>query len=282
MALICWLNNNMKNIKNNNFTSYIFLLISILMVSCTKYSNFSQKGKKIYIKPVDSGVKEIRPVVWRVGPRKKQRVSKGFTIKIKFPLLESNHLDTILTETDINSWLIILRKKTLTKNTILSRFYVPLIVPGQSSVRKRMKQIKFGHIRVYYPASAMSTRFENFSCPAFKHNLEITETKIENMSEPLTPITTSLLKKSRINQKVNKYEYNAKKINGGEYLAGDYEVELALYNYESKMTYSNFYRLPQRARVLKEKSKRISGCKNFVIPDVSTPSDGIEQFKFGR
>jgi hypothetical protein len=273
------------NIVGSKFSLLILItFVSFSVSSCTQYSEFETVGKKYLIKPIGAGIEEVLPVVWRVGPRKKQKVSKGFELKIKLPQLKSEHIDTLLRETDINSWLIVLRKKTLTKNKILNRSYVPMIVPGttKSKIKSRMKQMKFGYIRVYYPAAALSNRFENFPCPAFKHSLIITDANVQKMSDALSPITISPSQRSRINQKVNKFEYNAKKVNGGNYLVGNYEVEIALYNFENKMIYSNFYGLSQRARILKEKSVTISGCENFVIPDTPPPSDGIKQFKFGR
>jgi hypothetical protein len=272
-----WLNKIMKFITSRIFTIIVLLALSF---ACTKYSEFSKINNKIIIKPIESGIEKVSPVVWRVGPRKKQRVSKGFEIKIKFPQLESDHLNQILTETDVNSWLIILRKKTLTRNQVLGRSFVPLIVPGTK--KSRLKQMKYGYLRVYYPAAALSTRYENFTCPAFKHKLKITKIKVQKLAESNTPLKLSPNKRTRVSQVVKRFEYNSEKINGGDLLAGDYQVEIAFYNSGSKIKYSNVFRLSQIAKVIKEERVSIRGCENFVVPNISPRSEGIEQFKFGR
>ena len=277
MGHFFWLN---KTMKYNSIQLILILIMIQLSAACTKYSDFSKVGNRMIIKPIESGIVDISAVVWRVGPRRKQRVSKGFEIKIKLPQLESDHLNQILAETKINSWLLILRKKTLTRNHVLSRSYVPLIVPGTK--KSRMKQMRHGYLRVFYPASALSSRFENFTCPAFKHQLKITKVEIQKLAESNTPLTISPARRTRVNQMVKKFQYDPEKINGGEFLVGEYEVEIALYNSESKIKYSNSFRLSQRARVLKEERIKISGCENFVIPKVPPRSDGIEEFKFGR
>lgn len=271
-------------VKLKHLTIKTFFIL-LLTTGCTKYSEFTKVGERYAIKPVDAGIESIKPVKWRVGPRRKQMVSKGFELRIKFPILEKSHLDELITNTDINSWLVVLRKRSLTSNKSIGRTYIPLVVPGsdKSPFRSRIKQMKTGFMRVFYPAAAISTRYEKLPCPAFDHNLLIEEVVVEVTAESADVLKVSPLNKNRVNQMVQKFQVEPIKINGGENLTGDYEVEIALYNHQTKTTFSNFLRLPQKARVLKEVSRNVKGCENYEIPDPpSESSNKIEEFKFGR
>ncbi len=260
-------------------------LIILLSLGCTRYSEFIKTDKKIMIRPIGAEIEKVSPIAWRVGPRRKQKISKGFEIKIKFPELEKDRLRTLLLETDINSWLVTLRKRTLTRNRVLSRSYIPLVTPGTNrfAAKGRMKQMKYGFLRVFYPAAALSKRFENFPCPALKHSLLISKFKLETLSKPKEVMTISPARKKRVYYPLHPFRYDPRSINGGDSLTGNYEIEIAFFNYESKTLFSDHYKLIQRVKILKEKSVEIVGCENFKIPEVPEgSSDSIEQFKFGR
>lgn len=211
-------------------------------------------------------------------------VSKGVEIRIRFPVLEKDHLEYLLNESDVNAWLVTVRKNTMTRSEVMERAYIPLIVPGteKSKITTRIRQMKSGYIRIYYAAAAVSSRFADLSCPAFKHNKLISSVELEQTASQVSPIIFRPYRKDRVLQKVNEFNYRPEPVNGDVSLEGNYTVEIGLYNFKKKMLLSNSYRLPQIAKVLREKEVDIKGCTNFKIPDFKNDSQGIEDFKFGR
>jgi len=237
----------------------------------------------ITILPTVSRIEDISVVKWRVGPRRKQLVSKGIEIKINFPILERDHLDHLLEKSNVNAWLITVRKNNMVRAEVMERAYIPLVVPGtdKSRYKARIRQMKNGYVRIFYADAAVSARFAEFACPAFKHNKLITEVKIEETAPQNTPIILNKYKKDKILARVNEFSYRPEPVNGEKSLEGRYTIEIALYNSKTKTVLSNSYRLSQYAIVAREKEVPITGCENFKVPDFKE-GGGVKDFKFGR
>jgi hypothetical protein len=252
----------------------VFLLLFFLIFSsCQKYSQFKEVDGTITILPTVSKIEAINVVKWRVGPRRKQLVSKGIEIKIRFPVLSREHLDHLLEKSNVNAWLITVRKNNLVRSQVMERAYIPLVVPGteKARYRARVRQMKNGYVTIFYADAAVSPRYANFACPAFRHNKLITEVALEETVAQNSPIILSPFKK----------DYQPEPVNGEKSLEGRYTIEIALYNSKTKTILSNSYRLSQYAKVLKEKEVPITGCDNFEIPRMKE-GGGIKDFKFGR
>lgn len=262
----------------------VFLLLFFLIFSsCQKYSQFKEVNGTITILPTVSKIEAINVVKWRVGPRRKQLVSKGIEIKIRFPVLSREHLDHLLEKSNVNAWLITVRKNNLVRSQVMERAYIPLVVPGteKARYRARVRQMKNGYVTIFYADAAVSSRHANFACPAFRHNKLITEVALEETVAQNSPIILRPFKKDKVLSKVNEFNYQPEPVNGEKSLEGRYTIEIALYNSKTKTILSNSYRLSQYAKVLKEKEVAITGCDNFEIPRMKE-GGGIKDFKFGR
>lgn len=219
---------------------------------------------------------------WRVGPLRRQKVSKGIKIKLDFPQLEKEHLQDLVNTIEIDSWIIRVKRKTLVTSETLDTFYVPLIVPGRGKTTFRIKQVQAGFFNIYYSAAAISSRFEKFQCPAFDHSKEVTDFEIINVVGREKAIRASRTNASLTTGKLEPYSYRPFPINGGKDLIGEYHFEIALFNAKDKLRKSNWFELHEALKISKESSVDIKGCKDFKIPKNDSTIDNIQDFKFGR
>jgi len=267
------------------FLRYINVLIIILLFtfsSCQKYSKYSEKNNTAYIQIDDIGVSKISVQKWRVGPLRRQTLSQGIRLEVVFPILKKENLQSLINKFGVESWLLRVKRRSLTGTKQLGYFYVPLTTPGRKTSNWRIKQLKKGFISIFYPAAAISSRFANFSCPAFDHRRIITEVKTSYTASIDKLISVSSAEERYFAPKVKSFSYRPSPINGGVDLIGEYVIEVAMFNSKKKRIYSNFVTLPKIGEVVKERNKRIRGCKNFTPPPRQENSDGIEKFKFGQ
>ncbi|TNF30947.1 MAG: hypothetical protein EP319_03750 [Deltaproteobacteria bacterium] len=262
---------------------FFLLILLFFLNSCQEYSQFNEVNGTITILPTESKIEDIQIVKWRVGPRRKQLVSKGIEIRMKFPILSSESLEHLIEKSNVNAWLVTIRRNNLVREEVMERAFIPLVIPGtdKSRYKARIRQMKNGYVRVFYADAAVSHRFADFSCPAFKHNKLITSVQIEEIAPQNSPIILSPHRKDKILAKVNEFSYQPEPVNGEKSLEGRYSIEIALYNSKTKTVLSNSYRYAQYAVVENEKEVPITGCENFEIPDIKE-GGGIKDFKFGR
>jgi hypothetical protein len=259
--------------------SGIFL---ITLVSCQDYSQFIKGDRKATIIPNRVSISSAEVSDWRVGPLRRQEVSKGLRIKLDFPQLEKEHLLELVKIIEIDSWVIRIKRKTLITSETLDSFYVPLLVPGRGKRDLRVKQISAGFINLYYSAAAISTRFEKFQCPAFDHKRVITDFEVIDTNGREDAIRGDKVNASLVSGKMVPYSYRPFPVNAGSEMSGEYHFEIALYNAKEKLRKSNWFELHQAVKVNKEKEVVIKGCKNFKIPKNDSRQDGIQDFQFGR
>ena len=151
---------------------FLLISISILLVSCTgEKSEVTETNGYYYIKPRPSFVSEPRIVDWKVGPLRRQSLSKGFSFKINLPYIEDEHLQKFIDDYQIDSWIIGVRRRSSGVNKSLEHFYVPLI--DETSQRKkgssfRINQKKYFVVKIYYADAALSSRFEQLMCPGLE------------------------------------------------------------------------------------------------------------------
>ncbi|MCO4793966.1 MAG: hypothetical protein KC493_09650 [Bacteriovoracaceae bacterium] len=255
----------------------------LLVSSCQDYSEFKNIDGHITIVPAYSTIDDLKVVKWRVGPRRKQLISKGIEIKIRLPVLEKEHLNYLINKSEVNAWLVTVRRNNLVRASVMERTYIPLVVPGtdKSKFSARIRQMKNGYIRIYYADAAVSTRYASFPCPVFQHNKLIKKIEIEQLAAQNTPIILRPYNKDKVLSRVNEFNYRPEPINGDKSLEGRYSVEIALYNSKTKTILSNSYKFPQLAKVVREVEVPVTGCQNFKVPSLKE-SGGIKEFKFGR
>ena len=249
-------------------TLLIFLSTLFTLNGCFRNtSDYERQGDKIVIIPNDSYIKNIKEVPWRVGPSLKQRVSRGILLEVRFPLLGTSDFNDILDNSEINSWLIRVMHESTANKVELGKVYIPLskeVRRGAKTVSR--KQNEKGFIEIVYSAVYPSPRFAKFNCPAFGHDLKISETEIIKNNSELQKIITGPVASKIIVGKVHEFGMAPTVLNGGTKLEGRYYVEIALYNYHKKKKVSNYLKLSTMAIVSDEQQNVIKGCRGFTIP----------------
>ncbi len=260
----------------------LFFTCLLFLVSCSENSRVDVLKGSVRITPESMGVTAVDNIPWRVGPLRRQEVSKGVRVEFTMPYLNSSDIEEIVTRYNVDSWLIRLRRRGLMKNEILGRAFLPLFARQYPRGRNlRIRQSKKVTFRVRYHAAAVSTRFAEFTCPAFEHNFKVNNTSLKPNSERMGNILISGVEKIRVLAKVNKFDYSLT-LDGGANLQGEYIVELSFYNSEQKNRLSNWLTLADTGIVGREKSVHLKGCEGFQIPPRKADEDKMKQFKFGR
>lgn len=233
--------------------------------------------------PKNLEMSDIKIMDWRVGPLRRQEVSKGVRLRFNIPLVEPVGLEELISKFGVNSWLVRIKRKSLIHTEYLGMFYIPLIVPGQQVTNKvRRNQMKTGALAIYYSAAARSKRFEGFACPAFNHSRRIERYNVEYDDSKVDDFYVNSFEQNYVNSQVDVFSYDTIVFDAGMSLEGEYFLEMALYNFETKRRLSNFVSYPQKLILGGEKQIAIRGCENYKIPAKEIDDRSINQFKFGK
>jgi hypothetical protein len=262
------------------------ILFMFLLVSCKEYSSYERTADgKIYIKASEAGIKSADVIYWKVGPYRKQNVSKGVQFVIDFPYLKDSDLEELIKYKNIDSWLIRVHRSTVVGSRIIGQLFVPLIKPGggkDSSIR--ITQMEQGFINIYYAAAALSKRFESLECPAFDHRKIVTGVELDQRNISLQSLMVTPVEYAKVEGRVEEFVYGQSVVNGGMDIAGRYTVDITLYNSREHMKYSSYLELPQAIEIKGERNTILSGCSNSKIPnnDGNSNSENVQKFKFGN
>jgi hypothetical protein len=259
----------------------LFVFLFLIASSCTKKSEVIYSGQRVIIKPAESGIGDIDIVKWNVGMMRNIEISRGIQMTVDFPRIEKKHLRFLVDKYGVDSWIIKVKRKGMMRNETMGYLYIPIILPGQKNVM-RINQLSTGSFKVYYAASAVSSRFSNLPCPAFKHDLIIEKVALESSSSLVTDLVVSPVEEQRILAKVEEFSYAHSIINGGEELRGEYYLEIAFYNKERKVKLSNFIQLDGVGKVLRERSVPITGCENFKVPPRGRDENKYQKFQWNN
>ena len=257
------------------------LFVLLITISCDKKSEVIYSGQRVIIKPVSAGVEDIDVVRWKVGLMRNLTVSRGIQIVVNFPKIDKKHLHFLVDKYGVDSWVIKVKRRGMMRNETMGYLYIPLILPGQKNVM-RINQLSTGSFKVYYAASAVSSRFSNLPCPAFNHDLLIEKVELVTSNPLVTNLVVSPVEEERILAKVEEFNYANTVINGGKELRGEYYLEIAFYNKKRKVKLSNFIELAGVGKVVRERSVPISGCENYTIPPRGEDENLYKKFNFGN
>lgn len=241
-----------------------------------QFNNIVIKSKHVFIERVD--VEK-----WKVGPLKRQEVSKGIRVGIKFPILSKSELTTLTEEKKVDSWLVRVKRRGNLGSSTLGNFYVPLLHKGSGGSSLRVKIIKRGYFYVYYAAAAMSKRFEFLNCPAFGHDKVLDGIRLSPHLKQEKKFSVSGSSLGSIASKIEKFGYQQMIFNGGSDITGDYFVEMSLFNFKKKERKTSWIKLSEKVTVANEKTSPIKGCSGATIPPPPrNTGDPFKKFKFGR
>lgn len=233
----------------------IFLL-AFFITSCTKYAKVEKHAFRAEISDIQMEISQLIEVDWHVGQRREETVSQSFIFVLQLPKISPEHLDYLQKERGIDSWVLRIINEKNSKSYELGSVYVP-IKPKQKVRAVHLSSPSNIGLKIMYAAAYASERFRSFKCPAFNHNLKISDIKIEGKNEPFS-ITIGL--GAPFNEKPQKLDIRPNHFNGGNSLLGEYFVEIAPYNSIEKKTYSNFKRIPMYIKLANEKQIFIKNC----------------------
>lgn len=175
-----------------------------------------------------------------------------------------------------------LRRKTPNRNEVMGYLGMEMISlkPGTKD-SFRFSTSKKGSVGVYYAASSISTRLDSLPCPALNHRLLIDDGEVvsDNSQEKLW--AASPVDRKTMSAKVHQISYSPITLNGGMSLIGDYYIDLAMYNTNTKIRSSAWLPISNYLAIKKEEEIVIKGCENFVVPDRGS-GDPVKKFHFGR
>ncbi len=262
----------------------LVLFSLFMLVSCKEYSLYERnQDGKIYIKAHEAGVSSADVIYWKVGPYRKQNVSKGVQFVIDFPYLKDEDLLDLIKYKNIDSWLIRVHRSTQVGSRVIGLLYVPIVQPGIGNDSPiRTTQMERGYISIYYAAAALSKRFENLECPAFDHGKIVTGVELDQRNVSLQSIIVTPVEYAKVEGRVEEFVYGHTVVNGGMDLSGRYTVDIALYNSKEHMKYSSYLELPQAIDIKGERNSVISGCNNSKIPSAQDSEKAKPAFKFGN
>jgi len=264
-----------------NKTLVVLLHLFVLLGSCRKEADVSFREGRFYIEIDDAGVTDVDAIPWSVGPLRRQKVAKGFRLKIDFPLIDHSVLEDINKKFEADSWIIKLVRDVRGKTEVVGRSYLPFVV-YQKDGSFKVKQVREGYLSVYYSAASISSRLEKLSCPAFKHRLKISKYNLGDESAK-GKILASYAYEKRVGGTSSKLGYGKTIYNGGHSLIGKYGIEVALFNSIKKNIKSSFSRVGRDVNIQSEVLSSIKGCENSTIPDIRLDNRNIiDAFKFGQ
>ncbi len=261
-----------------SFSCLLFFII-LAFPACQNYSEYSvHESGSAFVSIDDSYIKSASPIDWKVGISHKETVSKGFALKIKLPLLESDSVRELVATRQIDSWILRVNKISYSGSTAIGYVKIPIIIPGKSSeLAFKIKQLDYCQISIYYSAAAISQRFENLACPATEHGKEIGLIALEDKTVEMRKISISPAETEKNPGQVEEYGYKPMVLNGGFELTGRYVIDIAFYDSKNRSRASSYFELPSVVEISGERTKIVKGCFNFKIPKIKLNDPNLMQ-----
>jgi hypothetical protein len=268
--------------SRNQISAYLVIL---LLFSCTKKAKLVEEGNRTFVYADELKVKLIKEVPWKVGPYYKQKISRGIRIHVGIPQLKKDDMEKLYREKGIDSWLIRVKRRASTSSRTMGYFTVQFAFENQKSHGEiRFNQSNSASLGINYAASSLSTRLDNIPCPALDHRLKINNVEVVKSNTGRKKLfSVTLAETESIRAKVHPIAYSPVTVNGGMQLTGEYLAEAALYRIGKKERASSYVELDDYAKVGREETTVIRGCKGYRIPERSDKDDNlIKKFKFKR
>lgn len=239
---------------------HLFIVL-LLFVSCRENATILRSGNITALKPVELREFKYDILDWKVGPRKKQEVSKGFKLNVYLPLMEEEELVRIIKKYGVDSWLVQVKKKGLLKTDTLGSFYVPFYVNKPDVGNLIINQRKDVTFKVLYTAAKFQVRFSHFVCPAFGHDLVISELDITKAKQKRKQLVMRPGKSRRYTKRIEPFNYKLI-FDGGMSMIGEYYVEISFFNKKKKRILSNSINVGQKVVISEEEREVLTGCRN--------------------
>ena len=172
------------------------------------------------------------------------------------PKVDKEDLEYLTKLKGVNSWILRLIVQRGSKEqdlgSLYARFSSTKSARGKSGGAPTSVSVK-----VFYAAAYPSERFRFFDCPAFDHNKRISDMSIEGVKEGFD---INFAQPVPYPEKSHLVELTPSSFNAGNSLVGKYFIEIAPYNYDTKMIYDSFKRIPMYVEVVSEEGQIIKSC----------------------
>jgi hypothetical protein len=232
------------------------LLVSLLLLSaCTRYAELKREATPT-VDGIRMDISELREIKWLIGKYRDTRVTQSFTFTVGLPRLPKDDLDYLTKHFGVDAWILRLIVYKGSERQDLGSLFTPFraskVLRGSSGTAPTKVSLK-----VYYAAGFASERFRTFNCPAFGHNKRLRELNVIGTDSTFAlPITFPVTYRERSQQ----VALTPSSFNAGHTLAGEYYVEIAPYNSQTRQIYGEFKRIPRFVQVSGEEQVKVESC----------------------
>jgi hypothetical protein len=232
------------------------LLIVLLGCSCTKYSELTKGAMGLRLLDVAMDIENLNEIKWKVGKFKEAKVTQSIVFIVDMPKVDADDLAHLTELKGVNAWILRLvvqrGSEVQDLGSLYARFSSKKSARGQTGGTPSSVSVK-----IFYAAAYPSERFRFFKCPAFDHNKRISKMSIQGEKETFD---ISIGQPYPYPEKSHLVELTPSSFNAGNSLVGKYFIEIAPYNFETKMIYDTFKRIPMHVEVFSEEKKSIKSC----------------------
>lgn len=230
---------------------FFSFFILFLFTSCSEEIELRQKNGIAFLDNVNLKVEQVENVPWLVGQEREVEISKGFRFDVTVPQISKKASELLYKVHGVDAFLYRLSK--INRGSRQHLGYVAINSRSSSHITKAFSA------NIYYHAASVSRQFRGFQCPAFDHRKELKDFSIKKKSSNGN-IDIYARPKDFIRGEVSRLSFSPLIFSGGSELRGDYLVEVALFNSNSKRLFSNWYPLNQFISVSSEVNKRVKSC----------------------
>ena len=236
----------------------LLLLSFLVMYSCTKNATLQRETASAHLDGVTMKISNLSEIKWPAGFREEAIVSQSITFLIEMPKVDQDDLDYLISERDVDSWIIrVIAYKHGEKQDLGSLY--SLFRPRKLS-RTSTGAATSVAVKIWYAAAYASEKWRNSRCPPLGHNKKITEMRIEDTGEEFD---LSIGGGQPYNEKSQLIELTPSSFNAGMSMAGEYSFEIAPYNSKKKVIHAPFRRIPGKIVVAKEESVPVPSCSGI-------------------
>jgi hypothetical protein len=227
-----------------------YLLLLIILVGCSADVKLVDEMNNYFIDELDVEVKKYKEVPWKVGVKKEQRITMGFTLVTDIPLMDSDDYLKLMAKHGVDSWIYQFIKRHNGRNTTLGYAAIPL-----ARISRSLNNFT---TFVFYSAAAASSSYRNFRCPAWGHNKKVNDFYLNYLGKDKPKMFLGM--RDAIRAEVGMLDSFPLHFDGGDSLVGDYFVRLALWNSKSKRVFSRWYLVDGVVSIESEQPTFIKTC----------------------
>ncbi|MBD65182.1 MAG: hypothetical protein CME62_08245 [Halobacteriovoraceae bacterium] len=227
-----------------------YFLLFVLLLGCTKVHDLKDKNGILYLEDVESEMTQVKHVEWEVGLKKEITISRGIRISTSVPVISESAKKTMFRKHGVDSWLFRFNRTRRGRTDQLGHVYYHFDNISRST--------KTFTLNIYYHASAVSKQFYHFHCPAFDHRSYLPDIELEDSSADAEGVFVRAM--SKVPARVHRLGFNPMVLSAGRSMLGEYTVEFALYNSESKQLFSKWHQVAGKIPLNQEITRTVSSC----------------------